>query len=155
MMRRIALVVGVAAVVLACGQASFGQGFQGGLRGAIRDAGGGVPGAAITLTNENTSLTRATITNGEGEYAFAAVEPGTYRVKVSLAGFKTIERSACTRRHAELPHPRPGAGGGFDRGIDHCVRADPAHRDCQRLARHLDSTGRLSRRCPRRDAPRS
>ena len=92
-MRRIALVVGVAAIVLGCGQASFGQGFQGGLRGAIRDAGGGVPGAAITLTNENTNLARTTLTNAQGEYAFAAVEPGTYRVKVGLTGFKTIERA--------------------------------------------------------------
>ena len=93
-MCRVALVVGVSVVVLAGAQPSYSQGFQGGLRGSIRDAGGGVPGAAVTLTNENTNLARATITNGQGEYAFAAVEPGIYRVKVTLTGFKTIERAA-------------------------------------------------------------
>ncbi len=94
LLRRIVLVVGLSVVVLACARTGFGQGFQGGLRGAIRDAGGGVPGAAVTITNENTNLARATLTNGQGEYAFAAVEPGTYRVKVTLTGFKTIERAA-------------------------------------------------------------
>ena len=93
-MCRVALVVGLSVVVLAGAQPSYSQGFQGGLRGSIRDAGGGVPGAAVTLTNENTNLARATITNGQGEYAFAAVEPGSYRVKVTLTGFKTIERAA-------------------------------------------------------------
>ena len=58
-MRRIVLVVQITAVILVSGQASFGQGFQGGLRGAVQDAGGGVPGAAVTLTNENTNLARA------------------------------------------------------------------------------------------------
>ena len=91
---RVALVVGLSVVVLAGAQPSYSQGFQGGLRGSIRDAGGGVPGAAVTLTNENTNLARATITNGQGEYAFAALEPGSYRVKVTLTGFKTIERAA-------------------------------------------------------------
>ena len=94
MLRRIALAVEVSIFVLACAEAGAGQGFQGGLRGSIRDAGGGVPGAAITLTNEDTNLARATFSNAQGEYAFAAVEPGSYRVKVTMAGFKTIERSA-------------------------------------------------------------
>ena len=94
MLRRIALAVEVSIFVLTCAEAGAGQGFQGGLRGAIRDAGGGVPGAAVTLTNEDTNLARATFSNAQGEYAFAAVEPGSYRVKVTMAGFKTIERSA-------------------------------------------------------------
>ena len=94
MLRRIALAVEVSIFVLACAEAGAGQGFQGGLRGSIRDTGGGVPGAAVTLTNEDTNLARATFSNAQGEYAFAAVEPGSYRVKVTMAGFKTIERSA-------------------------------------------------------------
>jgi hypothetical protein len=94
MMRRIALVaivVGVA--LLGVAGTTVGQGFQGGLRGSIKDAGGAVPGASVTLTNESTSLARSAVTNGEGEYAFASVEPGTYRVKVSMQGYKTAERA--------------------------------------------------------------
>ena len=84
--------IGVALIVCSQPRSSFGQGFQGGLRGAVQDAGGAVPGAAVTLTNEATNLTRATLSNAQGQYAFAAVEPGTYKVKVALQGYKTTER---------------------------------------------------------------
>src|SRR5215468_12427523 len=72
--------------------ALLGQGFQGGLRGSVRDAGGAVvPGVEVALTNEATSLSRTTVTNDSGEYSFAALEPGSYGLKASLAGFKTID----------------------------------------------------------------
>src|SRR2546425_327343 len=79
-------------VLLAASLNSFGQGFQGGLRGAVRDTGGAlVPGVEVTLTNEATSLSRTTVTNDSGEYSFAALEPGSYRLHASLAGYKTID----------------------------------------------------------------
>src|SRR5262245_66261972 len=69
-----------------------GQGFQGGLRGSVRDAGGAVvPGVEVALTNEATSRSRTTVTNDSGEYSFAALEPGSYGLKASQAGFKTID----------------------------------------------------------------
>src|SRR5215468_12067041 len=71
---------------------ALGQGFQGGLRGSVRDAAGAVvPGAEVMLANEATSLSRTTISNESGEYSFAALEPGSYRLHASLAGFKTID----------------------------------------------------------------
>jgi len=36
-----------------------GQGFQGGIRGAVRDPGGVVPGADVTLINEGTNVSRS------------------------------------------------------------------------------------------------
>jgi hypothetical protein len=72
--------------------AAFGQGFQGGLRGSIKDAGGIVPGVEVTLTNEQTNIKRSTVTNERGEYVFANVDPGNYGVKATLQGFKTIDR---------------------------------------------------------------
>jgi len=93
MMRRLALVVGFVAIVLAVGENGYGQGFQGGVRGAIRDNGGAVPGAAVSLTNEDTGQSRSALTNTLGEYAFASVEAGTYRIKIALQGYKTIERA--------------------------------------------------------------
>ena len=47
------------------------QGFQGGLRGAVRDPNGVVPGAEVTLTNEQTNAKRTTTSNDVGEYAFS------------------------------------------------------------------------------------
>ena len=70
----------------------FGQGFQGGIRGAVKDSGGVVPGVDVTLTNEQTNISRSTTTNERGEYSFAAVDPGSYKIKVALQGYKTVER---------------------------------------------------------------
>ena len=89
---RIALVVGV---LLAgwTSSAAFGQGFQGGLRGSIKDAGGVIPGVEVTLTNEQTNISRSVVTNERGDYAFASVDPGTYVVKAALQGYKTADRA--------------------------------------------------------------
>jgi hypothetical protein len=77
--------------MLAAGTA-FGQGFQGGLRGSLKDAGGVVPGVEVTLTNEQTNVKRSTVTNERGEYVFANVDPGNYNVKAALQGYKTVDR---------------------------------------------------------------
>src|SRR5580765_2529701 len=90
---RAALLLGAFLAVVTSSTA-FGQGFQGGLRGAIKDAGGVVPGVEVTLTNERTNIARTTVTNERGEYAFANVDPGTYAVKATLQGYKTIDRRA-------------------------------------------------------------
>src|SRR5438552_5271717 len=81
-------------VLLAASLNSFGQGFQGGLRGAVRDTGGAlVPGVEVVLTNEATSRSRTTVTNDSGEYSFAALDPGSYRLHASLPGFKAIDQT--------------------------------------------------------------
>src|SRR5947208_6474222 len=87
---RVALVLG--ALVLATTTTAAGQGFQGGLRGAVRDPNGVVPGVEVTITNEATSIKRSVVSNEAGEYVFAAVEPGTYALKAALQGYKTIDR---------------------------------------------------------------
>jgi hypothetical protein len=90
---RTALILGALLAVISPGFA-FAQGFQGGLRGSIKDSGGVVPGVEVTLTNESTNIGRSTTTNDRGEYVFAAIDPGTYKLKTSLQGYKTIEQGA-------------------------------------------------------------
>lgn len=69
------------------------QTFQGGVRGAVRDADGGVlPGTTVTLTNANTGAARTAVTNDRGEYVFSSVAPGTYNLLVELAGFAPFRR---------------------------------------------------------------
>src|SRR5262249_18678989 len=77
--------------VLAIGVPALAQQFTGGVRGAVRDANGVIPGVTLTLTNEATSISREVVTNEVGQYNFAAVPPGTYTLKTQLAGYKSYE----------------------------------------------------------------
>ncbi|PYQ17946.1 MAG: hypothetical protein DMF79_16215 [Acidobacteria bacterium] len=77
--------------VLATAVPLLAQTYHGGLRGAVRESGGVVPGAHVTLLNEANGESRTVTTNHAGEYAFVQVEPGTYTVTASQQGFKTIE----------------------------------------------------------------
>jgi hypothetical protein len=91
---RFRLVVVLAAIALmSMPQLANAQGFTGGLRGAVHDANGVVPGVEVQITNEATGIKRSVTTNDVGEYSFAAVEPGTYTIRVALQGFRTTERS--------------------------------------------------------------
>jgi trimeric autotransporter adhesin len=80
--------------IFMCFSAAVGtvaQSYTGGIRGAVRDARGVIPGAGVFLINEVTNTKRTTNTNAEGEYAFTDVAPGTYTLKTSLNGYKTFE----------------------------------------------------------------
>src|SRR3954451_17055085 len=68
------------------------QSFQGGLRGTVKDPQGVIPGATVTLVNDQNGVSRETVTNGVGEYSFPAIEPSTYTVRAAVQGFKTFER---------------------------------------------------------------
>jgi hypothetical protein len=89
---RVRIGVAIGALLLLTARGIFAQSFQGGLRGAIKDSGGVVPGVEVTLTNEQTNIKRSTITNERGEYVFATVDPGNYIVKAALQGYKTVDR---------------------------------------------------------------
>ena len=82
-----------ALLAVTCVAGAGAQTYQGALRGAVRDAQGVIPGAEVTLVNEETNAPRVAMTNEVGEYAFASVLPGTYTVRVLLPGFKTEERT--------------------------------------------------------------
>ena len=71
---------------------AYGQSFQGGMRGAVKDAQGVIPGVTVTLTNDATGVSRDTVSNDSGEYSFPALDPSTYSIKASVQGFKTFER---------------------------------------------------------------
>jgi hypothetical protein len=91
MRNRVALMLGAFLAVVTTGTV-FGQGFQGGLRGSVKDSGGVIPGVEVTLTNERTNISRSTTTNERGEYVFTNVDPGSFTVKAALSGYKTVER---------------------------------------------------------------
>jgi hypothetical protein len=64
------------------------------LSGVVVDADGGViPGAAVVVKNNATSVTAEAVSNASGQFSFPALDAGTYTVTVSLAGFKTYVAS--------------------------------------------------------------
>ena len=72
---------------------SRAQSPQGGMRGSVSDAGGIIRAAAVDLVDEGTGLARRTATNDTGEFVFANLAAGTYRVSVVVPGYKTSERT--------------------------------------------------------------
>ena len=73
---------------------AFAQSFQGSLRGRVKDPrGAAATRAKITIIDQATSATRATVTNDQGEYEFPAVTPATYTVRAEAPGFKRLERT--------------------------------------------------------------
>ena len=81
----------LAAALTMFGTYAYGQGTAtSSLSGVVVDAGGGViPGAAVTVKNDATNTTLEVVTNNAGAFSLPALNPGTYTVTVTLAGFKT------------------------------------------------------------------
>ncbi len=58
--------------------------------GTVADATGAVvPGATVTLTNLETSITATTVTDRDGNFQFLNVRVGTYSLRGELQGFST------------------------------------------------------------------
>jgi hypothetical protein len=90
-----ALVCGVfaAAFVLLCAGGVAAQAVKGGLVGNIVDTtGSALPGVTVTITEVNTNIVYTTVTNESGNYVFANLKDGTYRVSAELSGFKKTVR---------------------------------------------------------------
>ncbi|MBV6430471.1 MAG: hypothetical protein IANPNBLG_00584 [Bryobacteraceae bacterium] len=69
--------------------AAWSQTGNGTVRGAIRDATGGiVPNAKVSLVAQNTNVRRETVSSSVGIYYFGELQPGPYELTVELAGFK-------------------------------------------------------------------
>jgi trimeric autotransporter adhesin len=82
-----------ALMVLCCAPHLYSQSYLGGIRGLVQDTGAAVvANAKVTLTNEATQMTRATVTNTQGEYVFPQLDPASYMVSVEAPGFKKSEK---------------------------------------------------------------
>jgi hypothetical protein len=65
----------------------------GNVAGTVKDSqGAAVPGATVTLTSATRGTSLETQTDGNGNFVFPNVTGDTYVVKVTLTGFKTLER---------------------------------------------------------------
>ncbi|HEV7966953.1 MAG TPA: TonB-dependent receptor [Candidatus Acidoferrales bacterium] len=71
----------------------FSQGSAGRILGSITDqSGGAIAGATVTVTDVQRGVTRTLTTDEAGEYLAPDLLPGTYAVRATATGFKTVER---------------------------------------------------------------
>ena len=84
----------MAVLFLVTGTGAVAQSNYGAVRGLVADSqGAGIPGATVVLTSVATRISRTTVSNGSGEYAFSAVDPGIYSITITSDGFKRSEAS--------------------------------------------------------------
>src|SRR5262245_50711934 len=82
------LVLGFAPAVPLAAQRITGE-----IVGTVRDPSQGViTGAKVTVTNDETQLTRTMVTDESGLYRIPTLEIGRYSIEVSHSGFKTSTR---------------------------------------------------------------
>ena len=61
------------------------------ISGTVADVQGGVlPGVTMTLRNTETGVMRNTVSEADGQYRFAGLQPAVYELKAELAGFATV-----------------------------------------------------------------
>jgi len=84
----------LAASLLLMAMPALAQRITATIRGTVTDPSGAVvSGAKVTVTNEATGLKRSAPSNSAGNYNFAELPVGSYRVDVETAGFKATSRS--------------------------------------------------------------
>ena len=72
---------------------SLAQITNGTVSGSVKDNSAAViPGATVTLASATRGTSQETTTSAEGDFVFPAVQADTYTLKVTLSGFKTLER---------------------------------------------------------------
>ena len=85
------LLVGAILVFLS-GLDLLAQSGTGLVTGLVRDEQGAtLPGAAVTLRNQESGVARTTTTDTDGRYRFPALGPGRYTARIELPGFGAVE----------------------------------------------------------------
>ena len=85
----IVVLLAIAAALVCSSKPLNAQQTLGGITGEVTDATGGmIPNVTVTVTDEQTSLTRATKTSGSGSYSFVNLPIGAYTLTFSAGGYE-------------------------------------------------------------------
>ena len=100
--RCLARFLSIGLLLLLASATAGAQSLFGTISGTVVDQqGGALPGADVTLTDQQSKAVQHTNTNQDGVFVFAAVQAGTYAVKVELASFNSWEATDITLRLGE------------------------------------------------------
>src|SRR5262245_19369847 len=95
LMRLPNLIFAAALIILAAEYPIYAQSQlgTGAVSGVVQDAGGAViVGAKVTITNDDTGLTRSSVTNEAGQFNVPVLPVGAYTVRVTQTGFAAAEQ---------------------------------------------------------------
>ncbi|GAA3770008.1 TonB-dependent receptor [Terriglobus aquaticus] len=85
-----ARLLGLLATAAVLSAPAIAQNTNGSISGTVKDASGAVvPGAVITITNEDTGVSRTFKSSGSGVYTATTLAFGNYTVKIEAPGFTT------------------------------------------------------------------
>jgi hypothetical protein len=80
------------------------QEVTGSMQGTVTDPSGAiVPGAHLTLTGTTLIGSKEADSDGQGQYHFANLPPGTYTIKVVAKGFEVLQRGNLAVQVGQLP----------------------------------------------------
>ncbi len=80
----------------------YAQDFRATLTGLVSDpSGAAVPGANVKATNTGTNSSKEVQTTAEGNYTIPYLDPGTYKIEVTAAGFQSLVRENIVLRVAD------------------------------------------------------
>ena len=83
-----------AALVLALAGTAGAQEFRATVKGTVADTSqAALPGATVTVTNQDTNEVATATTNNEGTYTIPFLRPGNYTVTVEMSGFQKNTRT--------------------------------------------------------------
>jgi hypothetical protein len=83
-----------AALLLALASGAVAQEFRATVKGQVVDtSGAALPGATVTVRNQETGEVGTAVTNGEGNYTLPFLRPGRYSVTVEMSGFQKFTQA--------------------------------------------------------------
>src|ERR1700739_2130735 len=81
------------ATLLYFSAAAVAQSTSGRILGTMTDqSGAAVAGAIVIVTDVQRGTSRTVTTDESGDYAMPDLQPGTYKIRVEVKGFKTVQR---------------------------------------------------------------
>src|ERR1051326_6821606 len=82
----------VVLTVLLASLSAFAQ-ITANLTGTVTMDNNPLPGVTVTITSPNMQGSRTTTTDVNGNYNFAALPPGSYKVAIEMQGMQTVTRN--------------------------------------------------------------
>ena len=133
------------ALLLAFASATTAQEFRATVKGQVVDSSqAALPGATVTVRNQETGEVGTATSNGEGNYTVPFLRPGLYSVTVEMSGFQKYTRSDMRLEVSQVAiiNVQLGVGGLTESGQR--LGRSAAARDEQRQPRHGHRQARIA-----------